>query len=112
VTSWPFIAFAPGSSLRRLTDTAFTRAQITPRRLIETQAVGSAAGMVAAGLGVSVATEQVLPLMSFVDVVTRPVHEPDVSRTLAVVTRRRAAPSPAAREFTPLLDDRCGSSVG
>lgn len=108
----PFITFAPGSSLRRLTDAAFAQAGTTPRRLVETQAVGSAAGMVAAGLGVCVATEQVLPLMSFVDLATRPVHGPSVSRTLAAVTRGRPALSPAGREFIRLLGERRAPSAG
>jgi LysR family carnitine catabolism transcriptional activator len=99
----PFLAFAPGSSLRRLTDAAFRRAQVEPASLVETQAVGAAAGMVAAGLGVCVATEQVLPLMSFVGVVSRRVREPEAGRTLAVVTRRRPALSPPGREFAELL---------
>jgi hypothetical protein len=70
------LTFARGSSLRRLTNTAFRQAQITPRRLIGTQAVGSAAGMVAIGLGVYVATDHMLLAMSFVKLVTGPVRAP------------------------------------
>jgi hypothetical protein len=55
------------------------------------------------------ATEHVLPLMSFVELVTRPVSEPETSCTLCVVTGRNPSPSPAGQAFIDLLRRHCDS---
>jgi DNA-binding transcriptional LysR family regulator len=94
-----FIAFTVDSSIRRLTDLAFTRAEVTPTAVVETRTVATAAGMIAAGLGVSAMPELVLPLASFAPVVARPLDSPAVTRKLAVHTRRQPPLSPAAARF-------------
>lgn len=64
-----FIAFTADSSIRHLTDLAFAQAETTPTAVAETRTIATAAGMIAAGLGVSAMPELVLPLASFAAVV-------------------------------------------
>jgi LysR family carnitine catabolism transcriptional activator len=94
-----FIAFTADSSIRRLTDLAFTQAEVTPTAVVETRTVATAAGMIAAGLGLSAMPELVLPLASFAPVVARPLDSPAVTRKLAVHSRRMPPLSPAAARF-------------
>jgi LysR family transcriptional regulator, carnitine catabolism transcriptional activator len=100
----PFIAFSPDSSVRRLTDLAFTEAGVVPDTVIDTRTVATAGGMVAAGLGVSAVPELVLPLMAFADVVAAPLISPMVSRRLSVLSRRDEPWAPAVRRFRHELD--------
>ncbi|WP_328610350.1 LysR family transcriptional regulator [Amycolatopsis sp. NBC_00345] len=94
-----FIAFTSDSSIRRLTDLAFTQAEAVPTSVVETRTVATAAGMIAAGLGISAMPELVLPLASFAPVVARPLDSPAVTRKLAVHSRRSPPLSPAAGRF-------------
>jgi DNA-binding transcriptional LysR family regulator len=97
-----FIAFSPDSSIRRLTDLAFSQAGATPATVVQTRAVATAAGMIAAGLGVSAVPELVLPLASFADLAVRPLTAPAVSRKLAAHTRQHPMP-PAVSRFLARL---------
>lgn len=98
-----FIAFNPDSSVRRLSDLAFAHAEVTPVTVVETRAVATAAGMIAAGLGVSAVPELVLPLMSFADLAVRPLTSPALTRKLAVHTRRHSPLPAAAARFLDQL---------
>jgi DNA-binding transcriptional LysR family regulator len=107
LTTHPFIAFSPDSSIRRLTDLAFAHCGIEPNNVIETRNVATAAGMIAAGLGVSAVPELVLPLLSFANLTVRPLTTPAITRKLAVLTRSDVTRSPAATGFHhELLRDR------
>jgi DNA-binding transcriptional LysR family regulator len=99
----PFVAFTQGSSVRRLTDLGFASAQARPSRLIETIAVGTAAGMISAGLGVSAVPALLLPLMSFAPLQTRPLTAPALTRHLAALVPRTPPPSPPAARFLEQL---------
>ncbi|MEU9893621.1 LysR family transcriptional regulator [Streptomyces phaeochromogenes] len=95
----PFVAFAPANSVRRLTDDAFDQAGVRPTNVIETREVGTAAGMISAGLGVSAVPRLVLPLLAFGRLVTRPLSGPSAVRRLAVYTPRASDLPPAAAYF-------------
>lgn len=94
-----FIAFSPDSSIRRLTDLGFAQAGVEPETLVETRAVATAGGMIAAGLGISAMPELVLPLLSFTHLTTRPLESPAISRKLALHLRPGETLNPAARQL-------------
>lgn len=91
-----FIAFSTDSSVRRLTDLGFAQAGVEPETLVETRAVATAGGMIAAGLGVSAMPELVLPLLSFTRLVTRPLANPVITRKLSLHLRSGEPLSAAA----------------
>ena len=98
-----FIAFSKDSSVRRLTDLGFAQAGVEPETQVETRAVATAGGMIAAGLGISAMPELVLPLLSFTRLVTRPLERPAVTRKLALHLRPGETLHPATRQLADLL---------
>jgi len=98
-----FIAFSLDSSVRRLTDLGFAQAGVEPETLMETRAVATAGGMIATGLGISAMPELVLPLLSFTNVITRPLERPLMTRKLALHLRPGEVLQPAARQFADHL---------
>ena len=98
-----FIAFSPDSSIRRLTDLGFAQAGVEPETLVETRAVATAGGMIAAGLGISAMPELVLPLLSFTRLTTRPLEGPAITRKLALHLRPGETLHPAARQLADHL---------
>jgi LysR family transcriptional regulator, carnitine catabolism transcriptional activator len=98
-----FIAFSQDSSVRRLTDLGFAQAGVEPETLVETRAVATAGGMIAAGLGISAMPELVLPLLSFTQLTTRPLERPAVTRKLALHLRSGETLHPAARQLADYL---------
>ncbi|WP_405862013.1 LysR substrate-binding domain-containing protein [Streptomyces sp. NBC_01515] len=105
----PFVAFTPSSSVRRLADLSFEQAGVRPTNVIETREVGTAAGMISAGLGVSAVPRLVLPLMSFGRLVTRPLNDPGTVRKLAVYTPRTPVLPPASAYFLHRLLHTAGA---
>lgn len=95
----PFVAFTPSSSVRRLADLSFEQAGVRPTNVTETREVGTAAGMISAGLGVSVVPRLMLPLMAFGRLVTRPLNDPGTVRKLAVYTPCTPVLPPASAYF-------------
>ena len=60
-------------------------------------------GLVEAGLGISVLPKLATPQGEHPIIVTRPIGNPQVSRTIGVVRRRGRQLSPAAQRFLDLL---------
>jgi DNA-binding transcriptional LysR family regulator len=100
----PFVAIGADSSVRMLTDTAFADAGVHIAQVVETANVATVGGLVAAGLGVSALPTLVRALMSFADLVHRPLTHPVVERQLDIVLPDRGTPTPTARRFLDLLD--------
>jgi DNA-binding transcriptional LysR family regulator len=89
--------------VRRLTDLGFAQAGVEPVTLVETRAVATAGGMIAAGLGISAMPELVLPLLSFTHLTTRPLERPAITRKLALLLRSGETLHPAARQLADHL---------
>ncbi len=99
----PFIAMSRDSSVRRLTDLAFSKAGSAPTTLIEGRNVATAGGMIKAGLGVSAMPELVRPLLAFAPLAYRELRDPSISRNIAALTRPDMPASPPARRFLDAL---------
>ncbi|WP_293454674.1 LysR family transcriptional regulator [Phenylobacterium sp.] len=100
-----FIDMAAASSVRRATETAFARADVTRRPLYECAYISTVGGLISAGLGVSALPASTLPMMGSTDVVTRPLINPTVSRTIGIVTLRSRSLSPSAEALVARLCD-------
>ncbi len=101
----PFIAFDPTSSVRRLVDRTLDRAQVRTGPVIEAHSIAAVAGLVKAGLGVTVAPTFVLPLMQFADLAHRPLVDPTVNRQICILAAPRRRQPPAAAEFQQAVHD-------
>ncbi|UGU34410.1 LysR family transcriptional regulator [Mycolicibacterium smegmatis] len=105
----PLAAFGPASSLRALTDATFTRLGLQPRTAIEAENIAVVAGLVAAGLGVAAVPATVIPLMSFAGLTATRLVEPQLDRTLGLVSvpgrSVSAATARVAREIAAISAD-------
>jgi LysR family transcriptional regulator, carnitine catabolism transcriptional activator len=95
LSSEPFIAFSPGSSIRRLTDLGFAQSCVQSRQFMETRTVATAGALIAADLGVSAVPRLVLPLMAATPVASRLLGAPAVTRHIAL-HQRAGERAPAA----------------
>jgi len=99
----PFIAMAPKSSVRAMTDAAFLRAGLAVTPLYECAFLGTAGSLVAAGLGITALPRLTMPLVAAKHLAWRPLVRPTVRRAIGVVTRAGRTLSPAAAEFLATL---------
>ena len=66
-------------------------------------ALTTSLGLVEAGLGISVLPRMATPQGDHPFLVTHPIRDPEISRTIGVVRRRGASISPAAATFMNML---------
>lgn len=92
----PFIAMAPGSSVRRMTDSVFLQAGLAVRPLFQCAFLGTTGRLVAAGLGIAALPRLTLPLAAAPGLAWRPLTQPATRRQMGVVTRANRTLSPAA----------------
>jgi LysR family transcriptional regulator, carnitine catabolism transcriptional activator len=100
-----FVAIGRDSSVRMLTDLAFTAAGASADQVIEAGNVATVGGMVAAGLGITALPAMVKFLTSFADLRYLPVTEPAIQRRLDIALPAHAHLTPAAARFLSLLTD-------
>jgi len=93
------ISLTTDSSVRALTDRGFAAVGARAETMIETGNIATVGGLVAAGLGIALLPSLVHPLLSFADLVARPLVEPVIDRHLAVITRTDTPLSPVASSF-------------
>lgn len=91
------------SGNRTLLDAALAKSNIKLRWFYEVTHLSTSLGLVEAGLGISVLPQMATPLGEHPFLVTRPIHNPEISRTIGVVRRRGATLSPAAERFLQML---------
>jgi|SRR5579859_2952553 len=101
----PFIAMAPLSSVRAMTDAAFLQVGRAAKPLYECSHLATTVSLVAAGLGVTALPNLTLPLVNAAGLVTRRLANPVMRRSIGVLTRTGRALSPAAQNFVNLLFD-------
>ncbi|AMY54677.1 HTH-type transcriptional regulator GltC [Rhodococcoides fascians D188] len=88
-----FISFGPESSIESHVRLALESAGVDVGPSVQAHNVAAVAGLTAAGLGVTVVPELVVPMMSFANLVYLPI-EPTIHRTISVVQlpgRRQSA---------------------
>jgi DNA-binding transcriptional LysR family regulator len=74
-----------------------------PNWFYEVRHLSTSLGMVEAGLGVAVVPSLAMPTDEHHILVSRPLVEPVIRRTLGLVLRRETALSPAAEKFREML---------
>jgi DNA-binding transcriptional LysR family regulator len=91
------------SGNRMLLDHALSGLSWRPQWFYEVQHLSTSLGMVEAGLGVSAMPSLAMPAADHPTLVSVPLIDPVVNRTLGLVYRRGASLSPAAEKFVSIL---------
>lgn len=105
------IAFDRTSSIRAYVDRALETTGTRPGRFMEARNVAAVAGLVAAGLGLSVVPALVLPLMQFAGLRPVLVEDPVLERSICLLTDPRRPQATATRAFVATLLDHATSGV-
>jgi len=91
------------SGNRSLIDQALEGGTFKPDWFYEVRHLSTSLGMVEAGLGVAVVPNLAMPMDEHPILVSRPLVEPVIRRTLGLVQRRETGLSPAAEKFRERL---------
>lgn len=102
----PYITLAQGSGNRFLMDQALVHSGSRPRHFCEVQHVPALVSMVEAGLGVGVVPRLAMPDEDHGTLVSVPLRNPAVSRTIGLIHPRGKTLNPVARLFYDLLSQR------
>ncbi|MBB3287179.1 MULTISPECIES: LysR family transcriptional regulator [Rhizobium] len=100
---YPLITVHRSSANRTLLDAALARANIKLNWFYEVTHLSTSLGLVEAGLGISVLPKMATPQGEHPFLITRPIRNPEISRTIGVVRRRGGKLSPAAEHFMRML---------
>ncbi len=102
----PFVAMAPESSVRQMTDAAFLQAGLAIPPLYGCAFLGTTGHLVAAGLGVTALPRLTLPLLGRLGLAWRRLERPVMRRHMGVVTRAGRTLAPAALAFLAALQEQ------
>jgi DNA-binding transcriptional LysR family regulator len=103
IEPYHLVTVSRASGNRTLLEAALVRSQVRLRWFYEVTHLSTSLGLVEAGLGISVLPKLATPQGEHPIIVTRPIGNPQVSRTIGVVRRRGRQLSPAAQRFLDLL---------
>ena len=98
-----YMVLAQGSGNRTLIDNALANTVRPPQWFCEVQHVPALVSLIEAGLGIGVVPKLALPRDKHRSLVSIPLTEPTVARTLGVIRRRDRPLSVAAQHFFDLL---------
>lgn len=104
LAQFPHVMLTPGTSVRRVVDAALHARGLSVASVCEVTYMMAAVGMVRAGLGIAILPMGAREPLSEPTVVTRPVDEPGLVRTVSIIRRRKRSLSPVAAAF---LDSLC-----
>lgn len=91
------------SANRLLLDAALGRVNVRLDWKYEVTHLSTSLGLVEAGLGIAILPRMATPIDEHPILMTRPVVEPSISRTIGIVRRRNGSFSPAAERFHEML---------
>lgn len=100
----PFVSLARNSSVRQHIEAAVLPAQV--KSVMELEQLSTVAGMVRAGLGITVVPTLTLFHFDHPDLVTRPMRAPGLQRDIFVVRRRDRRLSLAAQALFEMMMER------
>jgi len=95
----PFIAMAPRSSVRELTDAAMAKAGVTARPLYDCAHLTTVRALIEAGLGVTALPQSAATMLQPSTVSLRPLTDPPVSRMIGLAYPAGRTLPPAAGSF-------------
>lgn len=109
LVDFPFIAVSKQSGNRLILDLGLASQEIRPKWFYEVQHLSMSLGLVEAGLGVAALPRLAMPRDIHPVLVSRPLIDPVLTRTMGIILRRGAKLSPAAQKFYELLQAKWSS---
>lgn len=103
LVGYPLIGVSRNSGNRMILDNALAASKIGLNWFHEVNHLSTSLGLVEAGLGISVLPRLATPQSKHPLIVSIPIKEPVVSRTIGIVERRSGRLSPAAIRFRDML---------
>ena len=97
------IGVSRNSGNRMILDSALARAEVQLEFFYEVNHLTTSLGLVERGLGISVLPKLATPPNGHPTIVTKPIYDPVVKRTIGIIERRTARLSPAAQRFRDML---------
>ncbi|ETF03727.1 LysR family transcriptional regulator [Advenella kashmirensis W13003] len=101
-----YISLAQGSGNRFLIDQALAHTTSQPRWIYEVQHVSALVSFVAAGLGLGVVPQLAMPPKNDGSLVSIPLHNPPISRTIGLMQRRGRELRPVAQLLFDMLSEK------
>ena len=98
----PVISLNRDSIFRDLTEDGFSQAGLTLTPAYEVAYAGTALALVRAGLGIAI-LPQCVGILTDPTISLRPLENPQILRSVAVITRNGRSLSPAAEAFADML---------
>ena len=95
----PFIAMAPRSSVRDLTDQAMAKADVKARLMFDCTQLATVGALIAAGLGITALPRTTLGMLQAGALTARLLIEPKIERTIGLARLEGRTLSPAADAF-------------
>lgn len=105
LNQYDYMTVAKTSGNRLLLDLALAGNEVRPRWFCEVGYVSTLVGLVEAGLGIAVVPRLAMPLEPHPTLVSVPLVDPVIERTVGLVRRRGRILSPAAQQLYELLAD-------
>lgn len=103
LNEFPLIGISHDSGNRTILDNALAATKIQLNWLYEVNHLSTSLGLVEAGLGVTVLPRLATPQTKSSTIVSIPIKDPSVTRTIGIVERRSGRLSPAASRFRDML---------
>lgn len=106
----PFIAMAPNSSVRELTDAAMIQSKVSVRPLYNCTQLATVGALIEAGLGITALPRSTLGMLHGGAIAWRPLIDPVVERTIGVARLAGRTLPPAAQAFLTHFFKECESA--
>jgi DNA-binding transcriptional LysR family regulator len=103
LNQFDYMTVARESGNRLLLDLALTEVPVRPRWFCEVRHVSSLVSLVEAGLGVAAVPRLAMPVGAHPTLVSIPLVEPTIERTVGLIRRRGRVLSPAAQQLYDLV---------
>lgn len=103
-TEYPYIMFSRKSGLRPFINKLFAKIKAQPFIAYEGEEDSSVAGLVAAGLGISIVPK--IPILETMEVEVIPIARPEIKRYIYLVTQKEKYLSPIVEDFIGFIKSR------
>jgi DNA-binding transcriptional LysR family regulator len=103
LAQFPLIMMDTHTSVRAVTDKAFSRAKLMPKPVAEVTYIMTALGMVRAGLGITILPASAREVAAIPNLRSRRISDPHFSRQIALIKKKDRTLPPLSKAFADYL---------